>query len=177
MRTSFSRLLASLLVVTLFLSACGFRDSRINPLNWFGRGQSVPIAEQTQQNTNPLIPRKGGLFTRDRSADADYAGRPFEQVTGLVVERVPGGAIIRATGLAARQGIYDVRLTPANEDELPVDGVLTYRLEGIRAAQPTPVGAVATREVVAARKVTDQALSGVGQIRVEGQQNAQVARR
>jgi hypothetical protein len=98
-------------------------------------------------------------------------------VTDLTVERIPGGAIIRATGLAARQGIYAVQLTPENEAELPVDGVLTYRLEGIRPSKPTPIGSKPTREVTAARKLTDQQLAGVQRIRVEGQLNAQVARR
>ncbi|WP_386260101.1 hypothetical protein [Sulfitobacter aestuariivivens] len=95
----------------------------------------------------------------------------------MTVERIPGGAIVRATGLAARQGIYAVQLTPANDDEEPVNGVLTYRLEGVRPQQPTAVGAVPTREVIAARRLTDQQLRAVSQIRVEGQLNAQVARR
>ncbi len=172
MRKTFILLLAA----ALTLSACGYvRDSRINPFNWFGRSQSVPIAGEV--NTNPLIPQRGGLLSGFRAEEAVYAGRPFEQVTDLTIERVPGGAIIRATGLAARQGIYAVQLTPANEDELPVDGVLIYRLEGVRPAANTPVGTIPTREVIAARRVTDQTLSGVRTIRVEGQLNAQVARR
>lgn len=165
-----------LLVATLALGACAsVRDSRVNPFNWFGGSRSEPVQEA--ESTNPLIPRGGGLFSNIRSQDTVYAGRPFEQVTDLTVERIPGGAIIRATGLAARQGIYQVQLTPANDAEEPVDGVLTYRLEGVRPAKPTPIGTVPTREVIAARRVTDKQLSGVRQIRVEGQLNAQVSRR
>ena len=59
---------------------------------------------------------------------------------------------------------------------LPVDGVLTYRLEGVRPNKQTTVGTKPTREVIAARRLTDQQLRGVRQIRVEGQLNAQVAR-
>ena len=164
-----------LLVATLVLSACAtIRDSRVNPFNWFGQSRSERIAQP--ENTNPLIPRGGGLFSRRVKEDV-YYGRPFEQVTDLTVERVPGGAIVRATGLAARQGYYEVQLTPANALEEPVDGVLTYRLEAVRPTKPTPVGTPPTREVIAARRVTDQQLRGVRQIRVEGQLNAQVARR
>ncbi|MBD3663368.1 hypothetical protein H9Q16_05495 [Sulfitobacter sp. TSTF-M16] len=171
------RTLSLLLVTSLTLAACGsIRDSRINPLNWFGRGQPAPVQQQAE-HTNPLIPARGGLFANRRAAVEDYAGIPFEQVTALTVERIPGGAIVRATGLAARQGIYAVQLTPANDDEEPVNGVLTYRLEGVRPQQPTAVGAVPTREVIAARRLTDQQLRAVSQIRVEGQLNAQVARR
>lgn len=165
-----------LLAATLALTACAsIRDSRVNPFNWFGQSRSERL-EQTA-NTNPLIPRGGGLFARARAEDQVYLGRPFEQITDLTIERVPGGAIIRATGLAARQGIYAVQLTPENEEEEAVDGILTYRLEGIRPSRPTPVGTKPTREVIAARRVTDQQLQGVRQIRVEGQLNAQVARR
>ena len=168
--------LSLLLATSLTLAACGtIRDSRVNPFNWFGKSRSEPI-EQTQ-NTNPLIPKTGGLFASDRKQAEAYAGLPFEQVTELTIERMPGGAIIRATGLAARQGIYQVRLTPENDAEVAVDGVLTYRLEGVRSSTPTPVGSPATREVVAARRVTDQTLRGVRSIRVEGVENARVIRR
>ena len=169
--------LSILLISTLTLTACGtVRDSRINPFNWFGQSRSVPLQKE---NTNPLIPEKqgGGLFAGLRERNALYVGLPFEQVKDLTIERVPGGAIIRATGLAARQGYYAVQLTPANEDELPVDGVLTYRLEGVRPDKNTRVGTEPTREVIAARRVTDQDLQGVRSIRVEGQLNALVSRR
>lgn len=173
MRKTFSLLLAS----ALFLTACGaVSESRFNPINWFGQSRSEPIEQQ--ENTNPLIPRGGrGLFARARAENAIYEGLPFEQVTDLTIERVPGGAIIRATGLAARQGIYLVQLTPENEEEEPVEGVLTYRLEGVRPTANTPVGTTPTREVTAARAITDQQLRGVRTIRVEGQLNARVARR
>lgn len=169
--------LSILLISTLTLTACGaVRDSRVNPFNWFGQSRSEPV--QAREQTNPLIPeRSGGLLRGLRERDAQYLGRPFEQVTDLTIERVPGGAIIRATGLAARQGYYAVQLTPANEDELPVDGVLTYRLEGVRPSKNTSVGTTPTREVIAARRLTDQDLSGVRSIRVEGALNALVSRR
>jgi hypothetical protein len=168
--------LTLLAVLTLTLSACGaIRDSRVNPFNWFGKSRSV--ATETPQETNPLIPRGGGLFARARAEEEIYLGRPFEQVTDLTIEKIPGGAIIHATGLAARQGIYAVRLTPENEDEEPVDGVLTYRLEGVRPDLNTAVGTKPTREVTAGRKLTDQQLRDVRVIRVEGALNAQVTRR
>lgn len=167
--------LSVLLVSTLILTGCGLRESVVNPFNWFGRSQSEPIAQANE--VNPLIPTRSGLFAR-RAADEDlYLGRPFEEIIDLKVERVPGGAIIRATGRAARQGRYSVRLTPATEDETAVDGVLTYRLEGVRPDFATPVGTEPTREVTAARKVTDQTLRGVNAIRVEGTLNARTARR
>ncbi|MCV3271965.1 hypothetical protein [Roseobacter sinensis] len=171
MRTTVSALLVS----TLVLSACGgFRDSRANPFNWFGRSEPAPVAV-AEGDENTLIPTRTGLFSSNRPRDV-YLGQPIDTVSDLVIERVPGGAIIRATGVAATQGIYDVRLTPANEDEAVVDGVLAYRLEGLRSGG-TPQGAPVTREVFVARKVTDQTLTGARTIRVEGARNALQARR
>lgn len=173
MRKTFSALLVS----TLVLAGCAtVRDSRINPFNWFGAARSEPLT-QREVNTNPLIPSSSGLFASARARATAYTGRPFDQVTDLTIEQVPGGAIIRVTGLAARQGIYNVQLTPANEEEAPVDGVLTYRLEGVEPDRNTAIGAQPTREVTAARKLTSQTLAGVRSIRVEGQRNALVSRR
>ncbi|KEJ87971.1 hypothetical protein [Sulfitobacter donghicola] len=170
--------LTVLLVTSVSLGACGFvRDSALNPGNWFGRSTSEQIEVADEKPVNPLIPSESGLFARIRADEATYEGRPFDEIVSLKVERVPGGAIIRATGRADRQGIYSVRLTPADEDEKPVKGVLTYRLEGIKPDANTPVGGTATREVTAARKLTDQDLRGVRSIRVEGARNARVARR
>ena len=95
-----------LLAASLVLSACAtIRDSRVNPLNWFGQSRSERV--ERPESTNPLIPRRGGLFSRDNREEV-YDGRPFEQVTDLTVERVPGGAILRATGndfLRAMEGV------------------------------------------------------------------------
>lgn len=170
--------LSVLLIASLSLGACGYvRDSALNPSNWFGRSTSVPIEGADTTPVNPLIPRKSGLFARRGADEETYAGRPFDEIVTLKVERVPGGAVIRATGRADRQGIYAVQLTPITEDETPIKGVLTYRLEGIKPERNTAVGTAPTREVTAARKLTDQELRGVRTIRVEGVRNARVARR
>ena len=173
MRKTFSAILVS----TLVLTGCAtVRDSRVNPFNWFGTARSEPITRQ-EASTNPLIPQRTGLFSSSRNKEVVYAGRPFDQIIDLTIEEVPGGAVVRATGRADRQGIYEVQLTPANEDEEPVEGVLTYRLEGVRPDRNTAIGTVPTREVTAGRKLTDQQLRGVRIIRVEGALNAQVTRR
>ncbi len=170
--------LTVLLVASVSLSACGFvRNSALNPSNWFGRSTSEVVDVVDEKPVNPLIPQESGLFGKKRSNDEIYVGKPFGEIIDLKIERIPGGALVRATGRADRQGIYSVQLTPANDDELPVDGVLTYRLEGVKPNANTAVGASPTREVTAARKLTDQDLRGVRTIRVEGAHNAHVARR
>lgn len=169
--------LSALLVASLALGACGsVRDSVLNPGNWFDRSTSEPIEAVDEGPVNPLIPKKSGIWGRNEERDT-YEGRPFDEIVELKVERVPGGAIIRATGRADRQGSYSVQLTPIVEDETPIDGVLTYRLEGVKPDFNTAVGSAPTREVTAARQLTDQELRGVRSIRVEGVRNARTARR
>ena len=170
--------LTVLLAASVSLGACGVvRNSVLNPSNWFDRSTSESIEAVDEKPVNLLIPQESGLFAKKRADDANYVGKPLDEIVDLTIERIAGGAIIRATGRAYRQGIYSVRLTPVVEDETPVNGVLTYRLEGVKPNANTAVGASATREVTAARKLTDQDLRGVRTIRVEGVRNAQVARR
>ncbi len=170
--------LSVLLVASVSLGACGFvRDSALNPTNWFGRSTSEAIEVADTGPVNPLIPQKSGFFGKRKAELANYAGKPFDEIVDLTVERIPGGAIIRATGRADRQGIYAVQLTPVVEDETPIKGVLTYRLEGVEPASTTATGAAASREVTAARKLSDQDLRNVRTIRVEGLRNARTTRR
>lgn len=146
------------------LTACGaVRDSAFNPFNWFGRSQPETLADGP---TNPLIPKRGGVFTR--RAPAEYAGVPVAVVKELAVERAAGGAIIRVKGVAAQQGPYEVRLI---EDKDAKNGTLSYTLKALRT--PTRlVGPETSREVVAAKFVTDGDLAGIRTIRVKGAQNA-----
>lgn len=171
-------LTTAVLISAVSLSACGaIGETDVNPINWFGKGRVSKAVSEQSEPTNPLIAEaKGGLFKMKRDRGAIYLGTPIDQVTNLVIERVPGGAIIRATGLTAVQGVFQVQLTPTTEDEKPVNGVLTYRLEGIRPPSARAVGSMLTRTVVAARALTDQELSDVRTIRVEATRNAQTSR-
>ena len=98
-------------------------------------------------------------------------------MTNLVIERVPGAVVIRASGLTAVQGVYLVQLTPTTKDETPINGVLAYRLEGVRPEINKGVGSTHLRTVAAALALTDQKLAGVRSIRVEGARNAQASLR
>jgi len=168
------RTIATLLILVLTLGGCGaVRDSRLNPFNWFGGARSGP---PTGSETNPLIPeRAGGGMIITRRQDLPYLGQPIQQITGLVVERTPSGAIIRIEALAARQGTYDVRVVPDAgpvDENRAVDGVLSYTVLAVPNADFPPGGPVQTRTVNAARSVTNLELDGVRSIRVSGATNA-----
>lgn len=168
MRTS----IILLLTATLTLSACGaIRDSRVNPFNWFGgsRAESLPADE----NTNPLIPQRSGVFAR--RPEAPYVGVPVAVIDDLSIERSPGGAIIRVRGTAATQGAHEVRLVE-EEDESDAT-TLTYTLKAQFPQGTRRVGAATSRELTAARFLTSNDLEGIRTIRVKGAQNARVTSR
>jgi len=187
-------LLSILLISSLTLAACGgFRDSRLNPVNWFGKSRSQAIEQPSgasgTKEVNPLIGdrkrsplvkakntsviQRSGLFRRDKVVP--YEGTPVDQVTDLQIERTSTGAIVRATGLTLRQGAFDVRLLRDN-DEVSEDGVLTYTL---RALQPVsmPQGPQRTRTIRAADYISKDDLSRVRVIRVSGARNVRTTSR
>ena len=163
-----------ILVLTLaafVLTACG---TRLNPLNWFGNSREV-AAEANPEEINPLIPQtRGGLFQRP---DDIYPGVPIDQVTALRIEQTRSGAIILAEGIASRQGPYDVQLTPTNEEEAPVDGVLSYTFDVVYPRLFTNVGPEQTRRVSVARSISTAELEGVRVIRIIGARNSRESSR
>lgn len=163
----------------LIVAGCGgFRQSRMNPGNWFGRSTA---RERTTPPTpaeagNPLIPEsKDSIFRRGPRKEV-YEGTLVDRITALSVDRASDGAIIRVTGQTRRQGAFDVRLIPARPENDPAGGGLLYEL---RALQPsdTPIGAARTRKVHAAVFVSNQTLDRASEIRVRGERNARVSRR
>ncbi|MFC2969202.1 hypothetical protein [Acidimangrovimonas pyrenivorans] len=155
--------LVAALSAALFVSACGggSGSSRLNPLTWFG---------PHEKKAETLTP-KGGYptATEDNRALVD-------RVTALKVERMPGGAIVRATGLPPTQGWWDVSLVAENDGE-PKDGVLTYQFRLSPPREQTRVSTKASREVTAAAFVTDLTLSKLHRIVVVGANNSLSARR
>jgi len=162
---------AALLIAAFLLSSCG---SRANPFNWFGNGRNAPVDAQDAAPVNPLIPN---TRRSRRNTPVPYLGSPIDSVTALKIDRIPGGAIVRATGVARMQGGHEANLTPATVDLTPVDGVLTFRFDILLPPEQRPVGDARTREITVARRLTDQNLAGVRSIRVEGARNAKVSRR
>jgi len=163
-----------LVTSTLVLSACGgWRDSRVNPSNWFGNSRPAPTPSAEPASTNPLLPQRTSIFQRDKSER--YEGTLVAEVTELVVERTPTGGILRVAGVTTLQGAYDVRLTSETDGE-PVDGVLTFSL---KAVQPDDqgVGNTTTRTVQAGQFVSTQVLERTKTVRVIGALGARTTAR
>lgn len=151
------------LVIVGMLAGCGLGASRLNPFNWFSGSTSQPTGPS-------LIPEEGRV-----AAVQDL--RPLmDQVTELVIERNPGGAIIRARGLPPEQGFYDGELVSLSDGE-PVDGVLEYQFRVRPPVRPTRVSTVQSREIVVGLFVSNQTLENVREIRVVAKRNTRATRR
>lgn len=151
------RLIAALALV-FALGACGWiGGSRLNPMNWFQR-----------ETTETLAPAGGWETGSDRRL-------LVPAITEMELLRTPEGGILRATGLMATQGAWDVDLRAVN-DGRPVGDALIFEFV---AAQPAaqPVGGEASRLVTAGVKISDQRLRDVRRVVVRAAQNAREARR
>lgn len=149
-----------ILIITVLgvLSGCArISASPFNPFNWFGRGEEVETL--TAGDLRPADPRP-----------------LVDQVTDLVIERVPGGAIVRARGLPPTQGYFDGALVSETRTASE-DGVLTFAFRIVPPPSPQRVSTPQSREVLVGLFLSDQTLEGVRQIRVEAARNARVARR
>ncbi|EPX76101.1 lipoprotein [Salipiger mucosus] len=169
-----SRSLSVLLVAALVLGGCAtVRESRVNPFNWFGRGEPVANTSTEAGTANPLIPKRRSV-SFFQSRDEASAGRPVGQIAELLIERRPGGAVIRASGVADRLGPFDVRLVKDEAQSTP--DTLVYDMRALQQPGPRNTNEW-SRTVTAAVWLTDQELFGVQTIRVTGQRNALASRR
>ncbi len=143
------------LSVAVALAGCGgMRDSKLNPLNWFKKGElreSIVLPEQ-QADARPLV----------------------EAVLDLKVEPMPGGAIVRARGRTPTQGWWKAELVPVEVDDA---GLLVYEFRLIPPVGRTDVNTPQSREVDVAIYVSDYKLEFVSEIVVQGANNALTSRR
>ncbi|MFN4057319.1 MAG: hypothetical protein ACK4HW_03935 [Roseinatronobacter sp.] len=140
------------------LGACGWMGgSRLNPMNWF-----------QARSTETLAPAGGWRTTSDRRL-------LVPAITEMELLRTPEGGILRATGLMATQGAWDVELRPV-DDGRPVGDALIF--EFVAAQQVgRPVGSEASRLVTAAIKLSETRLREVRRVVVRAGQNAREVRR
>jgi hypothetical protein len=147
-------ILAVLILATALPGCARLRESRFNPLNWFGPGREAEVVE---------------LYVRPEDPRALVA-----QVTLLKVEPYPGGAIVRATGVPPTQGYWEAELVAQPLDE---NGQLVYEFRVFPPRVPAVAGTPYSRQITVAAAISNIALQGVGTIVVQGAGNALSARR
>lgn len=150
---------AFILILPLVLASCGLGDTRLNPFNWFGGSEETTTAQPVEvverSDPRPLV----------------------AEITQLVVERTPGGAIVRVTGLPPTQGWHSVALVNVDPDGEALNGVMSYSLRAVPPETPMRVSTRQSRELTAAVFLSDIQLAGVRVIQVTGARNSRIARR
>lgn len=166
--------LSLLLVSSFLLSACSaWRDSRVNPSNWFGSGRAAPATSAEAENANPLIPTQRNVLRRNRAER--YDGIMVAEVTDLVIEPTSTGAIVRVTGRSSLMGAHDVRLVPDNDGD-PVDGVLSYALMAVQP-EDQGIGSDRARTLRAGAYVSSNTLAATQTVEVRAGTNSLSTRR
>jgi hypothetical protein len=166
--------LTVVMVTGLIVSGCGFGQSRLNPVNWFGKSTEIGQPVVDAGTVNPLLPEqrtRNGLFSRPDAADTSVL---IQSVSGLKIEPTSSGAIIYASGIAARQGAFAAELRPKLEN---APGELNLDFRVVYPASQTASGSEQTRTVNAAYKVSSQELAALKLIRVNGATNGRETRR
>ena len=159
------RPLTTALCLGLMLTGCArLADSRLNPLNWFGRSAPV-VATTADGQVQPLVP-PGQAAAQDTRVVID-------QIVDLQIEQTSSGAIVRATGLAATQGFYSAELVLASS----ADGNLVYDFRVMAPEGFEAIGTEASRRITVALELSVAELAGVRSVTVRGAQNAREARR
>ncbi len=142
------------------LTGCStIRDSRANPMNWFG-GAATP------QERDSLIPTES-VVARSRKAPP-YAGVPIAQLQSATLRDTIGGKILEVQALSATLGAADLRFIDVPNDD-PTRREL--RLHAVLPAR-APTGTIPARSVAAAQFFTDQDLAGLTAIVVTSATNS-----
>lgn len=157
MRQTLPKNLPIAILCFVLLAGCGFRDSRLNPLNWFGGSQAAEL--------EPLLP---ATAPDQRTLVAD--------IIDMQIEQLPGGAILRATGRAQTQGYWQAELVLRDgPDQDPAKQIYDFRI--FPPVTATAVSTPQSREVTVALYLSDIDLAGVQSITVQGGANARSSRR
>ena len=152
--------LTLILCLGLVLTGCArLAESRLNPLNWFGRSAPV-VATTADGQIQPLVPP-------GQAAAEDTRG-VINQIVDLQIEQTSSGAIVRATGLAATQGFYSAELVLASS----ADGNVVYDFRVAAPAGFEAIGTEASRRITVALELSVAELAGLRSVTVRGAQNA-----
>jgi hypothetical protein len=143
------RFIVIALIALTMVSGCSrISQSRINPLNWFSPKEAKVI-----------------LFSTERPADP----RPLiDMIVDAALEPLPSGALVRATGRAARQGYWQADLLVNSVDEA---GNLIIEFRAIPVQGGGTDSPARSREVTAAVSLRADTLASAKRIIIRGAEN------
>ena len=145
--------LVATLCATLALGACStIGGSRLNPFNWFGGSEETVV------------------LVAEKPADKRLL---VTQVTDLTLEKMPGGVIVRATGLPPTQGYWEAELVARPIE----DGTIIYDFRVFPPITAQIASTTRSREVTVAAYLSNVKLDSIRQITVQGSVSARTTRR
>lgn len=149
--------LVAVAAAAMMVAGCAtVRDSRVNPLNWFGSSQERAIVE--------AVEKTGRTDGRVR----------VQELTELHIERATGGVIVRAKGVPLTQGRYHAELSQipgGDEGELAFEFLIKEPEAEQRASTPI------SREITVATFVNNYRLETARTITVRAASNARSSNR
>ena len=163
------QVIVSGLVLMLVTGCASIKESRINPLNWFGKSEPVTVLNDgTAATVLPsLAPRKGYPNFVDT--------RPLAPVISDVnVVKSASGAIITATATLPTLGYFDAELVRVASADASV-AAYEFRLRPPTSAAPT--GTAAQRRTTAAKPLSNEDPAGIRTIPIKGAAGARQVRR
>ena len=148
------------LCATISLTGCvRVMDSRLNPLNWSDQSTSAPLSGTTDRP--PLVPINRETRIIDNRSS-------IQKVTSIAVEKLPNGAIVRATGVTRIQGQFNAQLIPISNEF----GILTL-LFLIEEIAGTEKSSVSSHQITVARILKFAELENIHTIRIQSATNQQ----
>ncbi|WP_147124671.1 hypothetical protein [Shimia ponticola] len=146
------RALISLTLIAATTAGCArVAESPINPMNWFSRDNTAPVAPA---DIKPLVPERRVVRSIDNRA-------LVQQVTSLEVIPTSGGAIVQATGVASNAGTFSAQLVQRARS----GGVLSYEIRTFAG------GGGGGSRVSVAEFVSNGDLAGITRIEVSSATN------
>lgn len=144
------------MAAVMFVSGCAtVRESRVNPLNWFGRSEAAaPVAGQPRAKVDDRL--------------------QIAEVTALSLEQTNSGAILKVTGLPPTQGWYKAELVA---EPTETEGEVVYRFYIEKPEGTERVGSPHSREITAALFLNEFRLAEISTITVTGMTNSRSIRR
>ena len=140
-------------VMILLVSCSKIGESNLNPLNWFGDSNAEKTIKSVPVKATSIDPRAR-----------------LQRVTEITNFVTTNGIIIVAKGLPPTQGFWNPALLPRNEEK-PVDGFLTYEFRAQAPTDQVLIGTERSREIEAAKTITQDKLVGVKGIRIIARDN------
>tara|TARA_B100000780_G_scaffold172763_1_gene120987 strand:+ start:216 stop:749 length:534 start_codon:yes stop_codon:yes gene_type:complete len=160
----------ALAITVLLLAGCAETPvTKASPKGWL---DALTKTAEVGETADALIPRKQLKIFRLKAPAKDLADQPIDRIVQLVVDPVPGGVLITATGETAKTGSYNGQLTTLDS---AVSSILEYQFDVFQPPGATP-GTGKLRRITIAKFLTEQNIVNISLIRVHGTNNVMTVR-